>query len=83
MSDEHIRKNKITAKHSGQGVWDFTCEAHEEAPHAMRGISSPKHAMQAMKDHVDKDHPGEKFQLYRASDWSGHATATYTGKVPK
>lgn len=84
MSEKpHEKKNKITAKHVGHGIWDFTCQAHEGEPHVMRAISGPKHAMGQMERHVDKEHPGEKFQLARSSDFSGDAHKTYIGKKKK
>lgn len=74
--------NKMSAKHTGSGVWQFTCEAHDE-PIGTLAVSSPKGAMEVMRDHVDVDHPGQRFTLRRQSSFSGNAGASYTGKTAR
>jgi hypothetical protein len=79
---------RITASHAGNGVWEFTCYLHPEIPGndmylpgvlGIRQISSPKVAVQVMKDHCDHDHPGVRMKLSRTSDHSPYWSRTYTG----
>ena len=81
--------NVITAKHAGNGVWDFTCHLHPEIPGdkdhlpgvlGIRQISGPKAAIQVMKDHCDHDHPGVRMILSRSSDSSVSTSHAYTGR---
>jgi hypothetical protein len=74
-------ENKITAKHAGSGVWDFECMAHE--PHSfIRMVSAPKESLKTMEGHIDREHPGQRFQVKRFS--SGHTDGkgySYIGKA--
>lgn len=71
--------NLIKAEHAELGVWRFTCEAHPE-PVRVQCISSPQHSFQIMREHIDREHPGEQFTMKRSSDYSGEAAKRYTGR---
>ena len=72
--------NRISARHVGSGVWDITCEGHDE-PLTARGINSATHVVTSMQDHVDEAHPGQRFALRRESDIHPLKRGYYTGTL--
>lgn len=74
-------RNRITALHLGSGIWRFTCEAHDPA-WTVTSLTGPRQATDAMREHVNEAHPGQRFTLRRESNFSGNKTVSYTGASP-
>lgn len=68
----------VTATSLGNGVWDFECDGHEKAV-GERLVSSPKHAIKVMRQHVDQEHPGERAMLKTFPTQHARVAVSYTG----
>lgn len=72
--------NRIAAVHIGNGVWEFTCFAHETSK-VNQLVSSPKQAVDVMREHCDLEHVGQQMLLQRTSQYSGDYRRSYVGKT--